>query len=212
MRHSRPHRLAGALLAGLLAAGLLAAGALAGCGTADDPPAATGSPSPPPPARMSPVPADAAYNAADVVFAQETLQHLRQAVRMAGLAKTRAQAPAVKQLAAKADKDRGDVVILLEKWLAEQRQPAPSTPPTVGQAGGKNGLATEAELATLAGAKGRPFDRLFLQMLIINNESATVLLKGQQWSGKAPELMAIAHKLQDDHEAELPAARRLLGR
>ena len=67
-------------------------------------------------------------------------------------------------------------------------------------------------LNTLAGLRGQPFDRLFLQMLIVNNRSASVLINGQQWAGKAAPLMSIAHKLNTDHTAELEAARRLLGR
>jgi uncharacterized protein (DUF305 family) len=206
MRHSRLHRAARLLLAGL------AALAVTACGTAVDDPSGSGPSGPAPQVNMSPVPDDADHNAADVVFAQETLRHLRQAVEIAGLARTRAQAADVKKLAAKAEKDRGDIVILLDRWLTEKRQPVPSAAPTAGQAGGRHGLATEAELATLAGVRGQPFDRLFLQMLIINNESATVLIKGQQWSGKSGPLMAIAHKLEDDHATELTAARRLLGR
>jgi uncharacterized protein (DUF305 family) len=204
MRQSRPHRLAGLILAGLAA--LVPA---AGCGTDD------GGPAPgttPPPARMSPPPDDANYNAADVVFAQETLQHLAQAVEMAQLARSRAAGAEVKALAAKAETDRKDGVVLLNQWLIQSNQPVISASPTQGQAGGRSGLATADEIKELANLKGEPFDRLFLQMLIINNESAANLLNGQQWAGKNAPLMSIAHKLSNDGKAELAKARQLLGR
>jgi uncharacterized protein (DUF305 family) len=204
MRHCRPHRLAGLILAGL--AVLVPA---AGCGGDGGPDPGT---SAPPPARMSPVPDDANYNAADVVFAQETLRHLAQAVEMAQLAGSRAAGAEVKALAAKAEADRKDVVVLLNQWLIQSNQPVITASPTQGQAGGRSGLATADEIKELANAKGEPFDRLFLQMLIINNEAAANLLTGQQWSGKNAPLMSIAHKLSEDGKVELAKARQLLGR
>lgn len=210
MRTTRPR--AGALLAGIAALVLTA-----GCGTAtQDPPGSGASPAPTAPVpgqdRVSPVPPDANYNAADVVFAQEMLLHAKQAVEMAALAKTRAADAKVKQLATNAQQDREPVVTILAKWLADHRQPAPSAPITAGQRGGASGIADEQEMTTLAGVEGTPFDRLFLQMLIINNEAATNLLNGEQWSGKAPALISLAHDLAASHQAEQGKARQLLGR
>jgi uncharacterized protein (DUF305 family) len=205
MRLSRPHRLAGLILAGLAA--LVPA---AGCGPdggGSDPGTTTA-----PPARMSPVPDDASYNAADVVFAQETLRHLTQAVEMAQLARSRAAGAEVKALAAKAETDRKDVVAVLNQWLVQSKQPVISASPTAGQAGGRSGLASADEMKELANLSGEPFDRLFLQMLIINNESAANMLTGQQWAGKNPSLMSVAHELGEAGKAELVKARQLLGR
>jgi uncharacterized protein (DUF305 family) len=196
-------------LRALLVAGLAALAVTAGCGTDDSPTSAPTTPAGP--SRVSPIPSNASYNEADVTFAQESVLHLNQAIEMARLAKTRAANPAVKKLAAKAEKDRQQVIDVINLWLKEAKQPIPDKPTSAGQAGG-SGLANEAEMGTLAGVKGEPFDRLFLQMLAINVEAEINLLNGQQWSGRNAPMMSISHKISDDHNAELKEARRLLGR
>jgi uncharacterized protein (DUF305 family) len=212
MRHSRPQRGAGPLptrlftLVTALLTGMLALTA-AGCGT-DEPD--TG-PSDGPAAANAPIPSDASYGGADVVFAQETRRLLAQAMEMATLAETRAAGAEVKQLAAKAKKDRAEVAFLLERWLVQNKQPVPSAEPTAGQAAGK-GLATPKEMEYLSSITGEPFDRLFLQMLIVNDQAAATLLTAQQWSGRAAPLMNIAHHLSTLQKAEMLQARSILGR
>jgi uncharacterized protein (DUF305 family) len=211
MRHSRPQRGASplptrlfALVTTLLAA--LIALTAAGCGT-DQPDAG---PSGQPDAPNAPIPPDADYGGSDVIFAQETRRLLAQAMEMATLAERRAVGTEVRTLAAKAKTDRADVTFLLQRWLEEAKQPVPSAAPTQGQDNGK-GLASPDEMTHLSQLKGEPFDRLFLQMLIKNDEAVTKLLTTQQWAGKAAPLMNIAHHLSNLHSAELLQARRLLG-
>ncbi|HEU5108638.1 MAG TPA: DUF305 domain-containing protein [Micromonosporaceae bacterium] len=213
MRHSRPHRSARPLptrLVGLLAALLAAlfATLTAACDSAPDEPDAT----PPPQVQHREIPSDATYNGPDVIFAQEARRLLAQAVEMATLAETRASAPAVKQLAAKAKKDREAAVDILEQWLIQAEQPVPSALPTEGQRSGRTGLASADEMKELEGVSGEPFDRLFLRMLIVNNQASVNVLNAQQWSGKTPPLMDIAHRLAEAQKVELTEARRLLGR
>jgi uncharacterized protein (DUF305 family) len=190
-----------ALLAGLIAL------TAAGCGTDDADTGPGGGETAP----NAPIPSDADYGGADVIFAQEARRLVVQAVEMATLAETRAAGAEVKQLAAKAKKDRESVAFVLERWLVEHEQPVPSAAPTQGLAAGK-GLATAAEMALLEQATGEPFDRLFLRMLIMNDEAGAQLLTAQQWSGRAPPLMNVAHHLAETQKAELLEARSLLGR
>jgi len=211
MRHSRPHRGAGshptrffALVTALLAA--LITLTAAGCDSGEP----DAGPSPVQEAPNAPIPPDADYGGPDVIFAQETRRLLAQAMELATLAETRAVGAQVRALAAKAKKDRADVAFLLKRWLEQAKQPVPSATPTQGQENGK-GLASPDELAQLAQVTGEQFDRLFLQMLILNDQAVTNLLTTQQWAGKAAPLMNIAHHLTDLHNAEMIEARRLLG-
>jgi uncharacterized protein (DUF305 family) len=154
---------------------------------------------------MSPVPTDASYNSADVVFAQDLLVHLRQAVEMTRLAKQRATSPEVKALAVKAEKDREEGLILLPMWLDKNGQPqAP------GQGGGA--AASTDALAALNKAEGAAFDRLFLESMLTNDEAAANLLTAQQWSGMSGPLLSLAHKVSADQQAEMTELRRLLNR
>jgi uncharacterized protein (DUF305 family) len=212
MRHSRPHRGARPLparLFGLATVFLAALIALTAAGCDSGEPDA--GPSPAQEAPNAPIPPDADYGGPDIIFAQETRRLLAQAMEMATLAETRAAGAEVKQLAAKAKEDRADVAFLLERWLVQNKQPVPSAAPTEGQTSGK-GLASPDEMAYLSRFKGEPFDRLFLRMLIMNDQAAANLLTTQQWAGKAAPLMNIAHHLSDLHKAEMLEARRILGR
>jgi uncharacterized protein (DUF305 family) len=188
-------------------AGLVALSAAA-CGTDEPGPDASASP---PQAPNAPIPSDADYGGADVIFAQETRRLLAQAMEMATLAETRATAAEVRTLAAKAKKDRADVAFLLERWLVQNKQPVPSATPTEGQNNGR-GLASPDEMTYLSRLTGEPFDRLFLQMLITNDQAAATLLTAQQWSGRAAPLMNIAHHLSNLQKVEVAEAHRLLGR
>ena len=120
--------------------------------------------------------------------------------------------PEVKKLAAQAKKDRQATAQALEQWLVQADQPVPSAAPTEGQRSGRAGLATTEEMELLAAQRGEPFDRLFLQMLIVNNQASANVLTAQQWGGKTPPLMDIAHRLAEAQKVELAQARRLLGR
>jgi uncharacterized protein (DUF305 family) len=182
---------------------------LAGCGGGETPDTPDTAVTSAPPARISPVPSDASYNAADVVFAQEILINLTRATEMARMAKDRATRAEIKALAAKAEKDREPGLILLPRWFEEHHQPMPETSPRAGQGGG---TASAEDMAALANAQGADFDRLFLQTMIKNDEAAANLLTAQQWSGMHAPMMSLAHKLTDDQRVEISELRRLLGR
>lgn len=63
---------------------------------------------------------------ADIRFMQDMIMHHGQAVEMTELAKTRAQDPAVKEMAAKIDLSQGDEIRWMKQWLGE-RGIAPET-------------------------------------------------------------------------------------
>ncbi len=56
---------------------------------------------------------------ADIRFMQDMIMHHGQAVEMTELAKTRAQNPAVKEMAAKIDLSQGDEIRWMKQWLED---------------------------------------------------------------------------------------------
>ena len=60
---------------------------------------------------------------ADIRFMQDMIMHHGQAVEMTELAKTRAQNPAVKEIAAKIDLSQGDEIRWMKQWLNERGVP-----------------------------------------------------------------------------------------
>ena len=57
---------------------------------------------------------------ADIRFMQDMIMHHGQAVEMTELAKTRAQDPAVKDMASKIDLSQGDEIRWMKQWLNER--------------------------------------------------------------------------------------------
>lgn len=195
-------------LAALLTAAATVLTPTAGCDSGDEP-ATPGGPVSTAPARMSPVPSNANYNPADVVFAQDMLANLQQAMDLGKLAAKKAADPEVRKLAAKAQEDRKAGVLLLPMWLERNQQPLPATAPPTGPGDATRPIGAE-DLVALNAASGKAFDTLFLRLLIKIDEAATGLLAGQQWSGVNGPLMTLSNKLSADEQAEAAAARRLL--
>lgn len=198
-----PHRPRRRLLA-LVATAAAVLAMTAACSD-DDP---SSEPTPVGAGRISPVPSNASYGAADVVFAQDILANHQRAMELIKLAKERATRPEVKALAVQAEKNRQAALILVPMWLEKFKQPsAPALPPD--QAGGIGASAND--VAALRAAQGAAFDKLFLELIIKIDEATDILSNGQQWSGIDGRLMSLAHKVQDDEKVELPKARQLLG-
>ncbi len=81
---------------------------------------------------------------ADVRFMQDMIMHHGQAVEMTELAKTRAQDPAVKEMAAKIDLSQGDEIRWMKQWLAE-RGIAPEPMDSMSMAGMQMGTPAAKE-------------------------------------------------------------------
>ncbi|MET9960524.1 DUF305 domain-containing protein [Streptomyces sp. NPDC006326] len=123
---------------------------------------------------------DDSPNAADRAYVQHMIEHHRQALAMSALVPTRASAEPVKRLAERISAAQQPEISAMQKWLA--RHPAPSTGAGGHDHGAMPGMASEQQLAELAGARGAEFDRLFLRLMTAHHEGA-VKMAGEVLAG-----------------------------
>ncbi|MER7008313.1 DUF305 domain-containing protein [Dactylosporangium sp. NPDC000555] len=156
----------------------------------------------------------AAFNDADVKFAQMMIPHHQQAVEMAALARTRAADPDVKSLAAQIEAAQEPEIKTLTGWLAEWGRPAPA------MSGGMNhgthsampGMMSDADMAKLEAATGKDFDRQFCTMMIAHHRGAIAMAEEELAGGANTDAKALARQIITAQQAEIDAMNKFLAR
>lgn len=157
----------------------------------------------------------AAFNDADVVFAQMMIPHHTQAITMAKLAATRAQSAEVKQVAQRIEAAQQPEIDTMTGWLKGwgTEVPAVESSSMPGHDMSSNtgtGMMTEEEMASLEAASGAKFDRMFLEMMIKHHAGAIAMAKDEISSGRNTEAIALAQKVAGDQTKEITQMRALL--
>lgn len=189
---------AGALATVLALAGCSGAGSMSGMEGMDDGSSASPSESE----------STAAFNDADVMFAQMMVVHHTEAIDMADtvLAKEgvdervsalaerikAAQQPEIEQMNA-----------LLEEWGASE------APMDMDMQMDDMGMSEE-DMMALEEAPGQEANRLFLEQMIVHHESAIQMAEDEVESGENPEATELAQKIIDDQSAEIEEIRSLI--
>lgn len=190
----------------LALAGAGAVALLTACGSSVDPMEGhTGTGSPSPSAPLSASASGAAFNSADVMFAQMMIPHHEQAVRMAELAEAQAVNPEIKALAGRIEAAQDTEIQTMEDWLAAWGRPLPS-----GMGHEMPGMASSAEMKELAEAKGAEFDRRFATLMIAHHEGAITMAKAEQAQGLDPAVKALAKEIDTAQRSEIAQLRKAL--
>lgn len=164
--------------------------------------------------------AGSAHDKADAMFAQEMIPHHGQAIEMAGMAKTRASSPQVRKLAADIEIAQAPEIDKMTDWLKAWGENLPATGRTnragmsgMGQRGGQSmpGMMTTAEMNRLARARGRAFDRMFLEMMIEHHQGALEMARTEEAEGRSPEAIRLAKSIRASQTAQIATMRRMLG-
>ncbi|TMR93564.1 DUF305 domain-containing protein [Nonomuraea basaltis] len=191
---------------------VVAAGALAlltACGGGDGGSMAghEGMSSSAPAATTSSAQPSAAFNGADVMFAQMMIPHHEQAVEMADLASTRASDPEIKELAAKIKAAQDPEIQTMKDWLTDWRQPAEG-----GMGHSMPGVMSEEDMKKLEAAKGKNFDKLFAQQMIAHHNGAIGMAQTEQTSGSNPQAKELAKTIETTQQAEVEQLQKILDR
>ena len=155
-------------------------------------------------------PSGATFNAADVKFATEMIQHHRQALEMSKLAESRAVTPEVKALAAKISKAQEPEIATMSAWLTAWGQPVPSAGGMDHGAGSMPGMMTDQEMQQLTQASGTEFDKMFLEMMIKHHQGAVEMAKTQQAQGTDAAAKKLAGEIITAQNAEISEMQGLL--
>jgi uncharacterized protein (DUF305 family) len=125
------------------------------------------------------------FTPADVQFITAMISHHAQALNMARLATTHDAGPAVQTLAARIINGQQDEITLMRQWLKDRSLPDVQVilnAPEVRVIGAEHaehmpGMLSPEQMAELAAARGRQFDRLFLTFMIQHHRGAVAMVQ-----------------------------------
>jgi uncharacterized protein (DUF305 family) len=151
----------------------------------------------------------AAFNDADVTFAQNMIAHHQQAVEMADLAATRAGNAQAKTLAAQIKAAQQPEIDKMTAWLTAWGKPVV---PAGGHGGhSMPGMMSTQDMDKLKAAGGAAFDKQFAQMMIDHHTGAIEMAREVQKNGTNAEVKTLAADIEKSQQAEIELLKKLLG-
>jgi uncharacterized protein (DUF305 family) len=161
------------------------------------------------------IPADAAFNATDVGFAQGMIPHHGQAIEMADMALGRSDDADVIRLATAIKAAQQPEIDELSTWLEEWDQTVPDQDmgadhDMVGTSGMMmGGMMSSADMERLDEARGSAFDRMWLEMMVQHHEGAIDMANDEIEAGKFPAAKQMATRIVASQQAEIDEMERL---
>ncbi|WP_432136154.1 MULTISPECIES: DUF305 domain-containing protein [unclassified Streptomyces] len=160
-------------------------------------------------------------NAADVAYVRMMITHHRQALEMTELAPEHAGSGDVERLAARITAAQGPEIEAMRGWLAAHGQSetegAHAHEHGNGQGQGEGqeqgmmpGMASEAQLTRLRGARGAAFDELFLTLMITHHQGAVTMATGVKAQGNNALVEEMADEVVAQQTSEIERMRKLL--
>ena len=138
---------------------------------------------------------------------QGMIGHHAQAVEMVGLLKTRSASADLKKLALRIEVSQLDEMNMMQRWLQDRGQPAPSAQAMhVHGATLMPGMLTPEEMAQLEAATGTVFDRLFLEGMIRHHGGAITMVEelfATPGAAQESEIFAFASDVDADQRMEI---------
>jgi uncharacterized protein (DUF305 family) len=194
---------------------VLASGALllSGCGSTDEPAAST------PTSAVSATAGPAASaqaesnNTVDVDFATGMIPHHGQAIEMADLALAQAKNPKVKSFAERVKAAQAPEIKTLSEMLTGWGEPVPAdtghgaSMPEMDH--GDMGMMSAEQMGDLEGAKGRKFDRMWIDMMIAHHEGAVKMSQDEVKNGGDEKAKQLAQTIADAQTKEIAELRSL---
>ena len=156
--------------------------------------------------------ADTRYTASDAQFMRGMIPHHQQALEMSRLAPDRTNFPELLEIAGKIEAAQGDEIAFMEQWLTSRGESIDQSHAHTGHHTMK-GMATEAQLASLAAASGVEFDRQFLSLMIAHHEGAIDMVEAlmeQPGSAYDPTLFEFTTDVSNDQSKEIELMHGLL--
>ena len=171
---------------------------------------------------------------ADVQFMQGMIAHHAQALVMAALVPSRTRSEDLRILAGRITISQQDEIRLMQRWLRDHHEQVPSPdlhPDSVLHPAGMRGIAmsgmasdsahpmlmpgmlTATQLDQLAAARGRAFDKLFLQFMIQHHRGALVMvanLFSNTGAGQDAEVFQLASGIDADQRGEITRMTKML--
>ncbi|MEV6329022.1 DUF305 domain-containing protein [Streptomyces sp. NPDC051909] len=152
------------------------------------------------------------FNDADVMFAQMMIPHHQQALEMAKLADGRAEDTEIKKIVAAIEKAQDPEIQKMTAWLKAWGKPEAMAGGSGHSGHAMAGMMSDADMADLAAAKGKDFDRKFAELMIAHHEGAVDMAKTEQKGGADPEAKKVADDVVRTQTAEIAQLKKILDR
>jgi uncharacterized protein (DUF305 family) len=153
--------------------------------------------------------------AADVKFMQGMIHHHAQALDMTDLLAARTQSEDMKKLALRISLSQADEIKMMRRWLEVRGQEAPDEHAHhMPAAPMMPGMLTPGEMNRLAAARGRDFDRLFLEGMIKHHGGALTMVQelfATPGAGQDSEIFTFASDVDADQRMEIDRMGAMLG-
>ena len=146
------------------------------------------------------------HTPADVKFMQGMIGHHAQAVEMVALIADRTANEDLKRLGLRIQVSQEDEMNMMRKWLEVRGEKIPGPHAHHEPGGFMPGMLTPEEMAQLAAAKGKEFDRLFLQGMIKHHGGALTMvdeLFKSPGAGQDGDIFAFASDVDADQRMEM---------
>ena len=147
------------------------------------------------------------HTAADTKFMQGMIGHHQQALEMAALVYSNSTSEEMKLLAKRIEVSQLDEIGMMKGWLTARREALPDEHAHhKGDHALMPGMLTQAEMTRLAAAKGKEFDRLFLEGMIKHHQGALTMVKelfASPRAGQDAEIFAFASDVDADQSMEI---------
>lgn len=157
--------------------------------------------------------AGAAFNEADVTFAQGMIPHHEQAVEMAEIAldPARGAGEGVRALATRIQAAQDPEIQLMRGWLTTWGRQELTDMGDDHESHGMSGMMSADDMAELEQTSGAEFDRMWMEMMIAHHEGAVEMAGVVQAGGSAPEVRELAGEIITAQTAEIAEMTSLLG-
>src|SRR5918995_106217 len=184
------------------------------------------------PVQTQPPPQRYPHTEADIRFMSDMIGHHSQALVMAEWAPSHGASRAVSTLAERIASGQQDEIALMQQWLRDRQQavaqpssraPGSSTDTASHSAGQGHqhgghdmlmpGMLTQAQLNELNRARGREFDRLFLQYMIQHHHGALTMvdrLFATPGAARDEATFKLANDVSADQSSEIARMERML--
>ena len=155
---------------------------------------------------------DAAFNAADVMFAQGMIPHHQQAIEMADMALDPAvgAGPEVLDLATRIKAGQDPEIAQMTTWLKDWDQPMAMDMSDGHGMDGMDGMLSADEMKELAALRGAEFDTAWMEGMIRHHEGAITMAKEVAAKGELPKVKTLAEQIVAAQRAEIDEMRALL--
>ena len=154
------------------------------------------------------------FTPADVKFMQGMIGHHAQALEMTALLATRTNSEDMRKLASRIEISQADEIGMMRRWLQTRGQEVPSEHAHhINGATLMPGMLTPDEMSRLAAAKGREFDRLFLEYMIKHHAGALIMVRdlfATPGAAQESEIFSFASDVDADQRMEIERMSNML--